>query len=81
MSGEPKCQACGIPWTEHAGAMNQCEQLQDARAEIKRLHAELAETTKAGTPYSAERDKINGLVLENERLKKANHDRDRAKDE
>jgi hypothetical protein len=28
----PRCTACGVPWSEHLGAMVTCQQLQDALA-------------------------------------------------
>ena len=46
----------------------QAEEIERLRARYQRLQSELSEAKKAGTPYAAERDAINGLILESQRL-------------
>lgn len=51
---------------------NRCGELmrgQEAQSEtIAHLESRLYEATKAGTPYAADRDAMNALILENQRL-------------
>jgi len=44
------------------------DEIERLQARYRRLQSELSEVKKAGTPYAAERDAINGLILENQRL-------------
>lgn len=41
----PKCESCGVPWTDHLGMIGTCRQLQEARAEIATLKAQVATLT------------------------------------
>lgn len=36
---EPKCEVCGKPYAIHKGIVGTCQQLQDALAQLKHIHA------------------------------------------
>ena len=53
---EPRCEACGTPWTEHLGMMGTCRKLQDALARLS-VKCEHPEAAKCAKLWAADHDR------------------------